>query len=88
MSTVLSGKAMVVTLGPNEFVLIGTHCHFTFRPIGVNTGKAWQYLKVEEGRYENGTFRFMRILNGDETDWGGPSVGNRTTVLHMTLTSR
>jgi hypothetical protein len=83
-----SGMAMVVTLGPNEFVLIGTHCHFTFRLIGVNTGKAWQYLKVEEGRYENGAFKFMRILNGDETDWGGPSVGNRPTVLHVTLTKR
>ena len=65
------GKAMIVQLGENEFVLIGTLCHFTFKPMGVNSGKAWQYLKVEEGHYENGTFKPLRILNGDETDWGG-----------------
>jgi beta-galactosidase GanA len=29
-----------------------------------------QFLRVEEGRYENGAFKFMRILNGDQTDWG------------------
>jgi hypothetical protein len=44
------GKAMVVQLGENEFILIGTLCHFTFKPLGANEGKAWQYLKVEEGQ--------------------------------------
>lgn len=29
-----------------------------------------QFLRVEEGAYENGTFKFSRILNGDQTDWG------------------
>jgi hypothetical protein len=29
-----------------------------------------QFLRVEEGAYENGTFKFQRILNGDQTDWG------------------
>lgn len=29
-----------------------------------------QFLKVEQGTYENGEFKFLRILNGDETDWG------------------
>jgi hypothetical protein len=29
-----------------------------------------QFLRVEEGIYENGAFKFMRILNGDQTDWG------------------
>jgi hypothetical protein len=48
------GKAMVVQLGECEFLLIGTLCHFTFKPVGINAGKSWQYLKVEEGKYENG----------------------------------
>jgi len=82
------GKVMVVTFGANEFVLIGTHCHLTFRPTGTNIGKAWQYLKVEEGEYKNGVFNFLRILNGDETDWGGPSFSNLPTLLHVTLTAR
>ena len=29
-----------------------------------------QFLRVEEGAYENGAFKFQRILNGDQTDWG------------------
>jgi beta-galactosidase GanA len=81
-------KAMVVQLGDNEFLLIGTLCHFTFKPLGANAGKAWQYLKVEEGTYENGKFKLLRILNGDETDWGGPRVGAIPTVLHVTLIAR
>jgi hypothetical protein len=82
------GKAMVVQLGENEFVLIGSLCHFTFKPLGVNAGKAWQYLKVEEGRYENGTFKLLRIRNGDETDWGGPRIGVVPVILHTTLITR
>ncbi|MFH0756665.1 MAG: DUF5597 domain-containing protein [Bacteroidota bacterium] len=82
------GKAMVVQLGENEFVLVGTHCRFTFRPVGANAGRAWQFLKVEEGRYENGTFRLLRIRNGDETDWGGPRIGDVPAVLHTTLVVR
>ena len=82
------GKAMVVQLGENEFVLIGTLCHFTFKPVGANEGKAWQYLKVEEGHYENGIFKLLRIRNGDETDWGGPRFNNMPVVLHTTLITR
>ena len=82
------GKAMVVKLGDNEFVLIGTLCHFTFKPVGINSGKEWQYLKVEEGQYENNSFKLLRIRNGDETDWGGPRFGVIPAVLHTTLITR
>ena len=82
------GKAMVVQLGENEFLLIGTLCHFTFKPLGANTGKAWQYLKVEEGQYENGTYKLLRNRNGDETDWGGPRFGAAPVVLHTKLVTR
>jgi hypothetical protein len=82
------GKAMVVQLGDNDFILIGSLCHFTFKPVGTNAGKAWQYLKVEEGKYENGNFKLLRIRNGDETDWGGPRCGAGPVVLHTTLIVR
>jgi len=81
-------KAMVVQLGEDEFLLIGTLCHFTFKPLGANAGKVWQYLKVEEGQYENGTFKLLRIRNGDETDWGGPRIGAVPVVLRTTLVVR
>jgi hypothetical protein len=82
------GKAMIVKLAENKFILIGTLCHITFRPVGNNSGKAWQYLKVEEGSYENNSFKILRIRNGDETDWGGPGFDAKPTVLQITLTVR
>ena len=83
-----TGKLMVVKLDENKFIIIGTRCHITFYPTGNNSGKAWQYLKVEEGHYENGTFKLLRILNGDETDFGGPRFGATPVVLQMTLLVR
>jgi len=82
------GHIMIVKLAENRFIAIGVHCHITFTPIGGNTGKAWQYLKVEEGNYENGQFKMLRILNGDETDWGGPRFGAKPTVLQISLVTR
>jgi hypothetical protein len=83
-----TGKVMIVQLEENKFIVIGTRCHITFHPLGNNEGKAWQYLKVEEGRYENGNFKSLRILNGDETDWGGPGFGDAPTVLQISLVVR
>jgi hypothetical protein len=82
------GKVLVAQLGESEFVVIGTLCRITFRPVGAGAGKAWQYLKVEEGRYENGAFKLLRIRNGDETDWGGPRFGAAPAVLRVTLVTR
>jgi hypothetical protein len=82
------GKALVAQLGESEFVVMGALCRITFRPVGAGAGKAWQYLTVEEGRYENGAFTLSRIRNGDETDWGGPRFGAVPAVLHVTLVTR
>jgi len=82
------GKTMIVKLEENKFVITGTLCHLTFKPTGNNSGKTWQYLKVEEGRYENGVFKSLRILNGDETDFGGPGFGTTPTVLQVSLITR
>jgi hypothetical protein len=60
----------------------------SFRPAGNIQGKTWQYLKVEEGRYDNGTFRTLRILNGDETHWGGPAFGSVPSLIRVTLVTR
>jgi hypothetical protein len=66
----------------------GTLARNPFRPAGARAGKDWQYLKVEEGRYENRVFALSRIRNGDETDWGGPRFGAVPAVLHITLVTR
>ena len=83
-----TGKMMIVQLSDDKFVSIGTSARLTFKPIGKNEGKPWQYLKVEEGNFENGVFKPIRILNGDETDWGGPYFGTTPHVLQISLVLR
>jgi len=83
-----TGKLLLAQQGENEFIVVGTQCRLTFRPLGANASKAWQYLKVEEGQYENGNFKVLRIRNGDETDGGGPRFGNVPAVLHTSLILR
>ncbi|WP_426582865.1 DUF5597 domain-containing protein [Mucilaginibacter sp. R-33] len=83
-----NGKAMIVSLNENKFIMTGTNCRITFRPAGSNTGKAWQYLKVEEYWYDQSVFKSLRILNGDETDWGGPAIGDKPRVLRISLVVR
>ena len=82
------GNAMIVLLDENSFIMMGERCHIALHPAGRNAGKAWQYLKVEEGRYEDGIFHPLRILNGDETDWGGPGFGIHPAVLRATVILR
>ena len=83
-----TGKAMIIILDENKFMVTGTLCRITFHPTGNNSNKPWQYLKVEEGIYTNGLFQPLRILNGDETDWGGPLFGPTPTILQATLILR
>jgi len=79
---------MIVQQGADDFIVIGSKCHFTFQPARSNAGRAWQYLKVEEGHYVNGEFKFLRILNGDETDFGGPGFGAEPVALKVELVVR
>ena len=88
------GTALVIQLDQNTFLVTGTLCRITFHPTGSDSTKPWQYLKVEEGSFDNGTFQPRRILNGDETDWGGPAFdlvatpGILPPLLRVTLTTR
>jgi hypothetical protein len=43
-----------------------------------------QFLRVEEGAYEDGVFKPIRIWNGDETDWG-LDFSSEPVVLRVTL---
>ena len=87
-NTIPTGRTMIVQLEPNKFMVIGSLCNITFKPLKQNLNKPWQYLKVEEGHYKNGTFEPLRILNGDETDWGGPRFDKQTTLLQIELVTR
>lgn len=81
-----SGKLLVIQQDKNTFFVVGTLARITFSPDGGK--KPWQYLRVEEGAYVNGVFKPSRILNGDETDWGGPAFGAEPTLIRVTLSAR
>jgi beta-galactosidase GanA len=61
------GRALVAKIGDNEFLVTGAFCRVDFKSA---SGGQRDFLRVEEGGYENGTWRRIRIWNGDETDWG------------------
>ena len=63
-----TGRALVAQLGDNQFLVAGYFCRVDFQPAAPD--KRRQFMRVDEGTYENGVFKFIRILNGDETDYG------------------
>lgn len=83
-----TGKVLIIQQDKNTFLVTGTLARITFKPAAAGPAKAWQYLKVEEGSYANGVFTPRRMLNGDETDWGGPAFGPRPTLIRVTLNTR
>jgi len=77
-----NGRVLVAQLKENEFLVAGYFCTVDFRP--VDAGKNRQFLRAEEGTYENGEFKFIRIWNGDETDYG-LNFHSEPTILHVSL---
>jgi hypothetical protein len=45
-----------------------------------------QFLRVEEGAYEGGAFKFQRILNGGQTDWG-LNFGSQPEVIRVSVST-
>lgn len=64
------GGALVGRLGNDEFLVTGHACRVDFSPSDPLSKAKREYLRVEEGTYEGGTFVPVRIWNGDQTDWG------------------
>ena len=65
-----NGRILIAQLAGNQFLVAGIHVRADFEPADKSSGKQRLFLKVEEGKYENGVFRVIRIWNGDQTDWG------------------
>jgi beta-galactosidase GanA len=76
------GGALVGKLGPNEFLVSAIHARVDFRP--AETGKQRQFVRVEQGYYEHGVWKFERIWNGDQTDYG-LNFTSAHEVLRVTL---
>jgi beta-galactosidase GanA len=62
------GRALVAQLGPDEFLVTGEAVRVDFRP--KDSGKHLEFVRVEEGTYVDGKWKFLRVWNGDQTDYG------------------
>lgn len=77
------GGVLIAELGPNKYLVTGYHARVEFLP-AVGRHKHLILDRVEQGRYENGEWKFLRLWNGDQTDWGLNFVG-APEVLHVIL---
>lgn len=78
------GSALVAQLAPNEFLVTGLDASVIFHLPGKLPWIRSQILTAEQGRYENGVWKPLRILNGDETD-RGLHFYDQPTVVRVTM---
>ena len=78
------GRALVAQLGPDEFLVTGVSARVDFKPTDAAGGKHREFVRVEEGTYVDGKWKFLRIWNGDQTDYG-LNFTTQPQVLRVTL---
>ncbi|MDR3777135.1 MAG: DUF5597 domain-containing protein [Terracidiphilus sp.] len=64
------GTALVAQLGPDEFLVTGFDASIIFHLPGKMPWIHSQIISAEQGTYENGVWKPLRLWNGDETDRG------------------
>jgi len=69
-TTSAHGVALVAQLGTDEFLVTGIDAAVSFHLPGRLPGTRMQILSAEEGSFQSGVWKTIRLLNGDETDRG------------------
>jgi hypothetical protein len=64
------GAALIAQLGPNEFLVTGVDTSVVFHLPGKLPWMRSQIVTAEQGSYEGGKWKPVRLWNGDETDRG------------------
>jgi len=64
------GSAVVAQIGPDEFLVTGIDASVTFHLPGKLPWMRSEIVSAEQGIYENGVWKPLRLWNGDETDRG------------------
>jgi hypothetical protein len=64
------GSAVVAQIGPDEFLVTGIDASVTFHLPGKLPWMRSEIVSAEQGVYENGVWKPLRLWNGDETDRG------------------
>ena len=62
-----TGRVLVGQLSPDEFLLAGFDASVVFRPRAGSKETQAQFLRVEEGTFEEGKWKATRLWNGDQT---------------------
>jgi hypothetical protein len=81
-----TGGALVGRLGDDVFLVAGHACRVDFHTSGPGSGAQREFHRVEEGTFENGAFRPIRIWNGDQTDYG-LNFGSTPVALRVRVRS-
>lgn len=77
-------SALVARLGPNEFLVTGVDASVSFHLPGKLPWIRSEVVTAEQGVYENGEWKPLRIWNGDETD-RGLDFHQQPEVVHVRL---
>jgi beta-galactosidase GanA len=64
------GGVLIGELGTDEFLVTGYHARVSFDLAAAHGEHKTQFVRVEEGFYRDGVWHFLRVWNGDQTDWG------------------
>ncbi len=79
------GVALVAQLGPDEFLVTGVDVSVRFHLPGKLPDMRMQILSAEEGAYDNGAWKSVRLWNGDETDRGLNFHADQPEVVRVRL---
>jgi beta-galactosidase GanA len=79
------GGVLIAQLGKDEYLVTGYHARIDFAPGSAHAHQHFMMERVEEGTYDDaGQWHFMRLWNGDQTDWG-LNFTSAPQVLHVKL---
>ncbi|MBN8261031.1 MAG: DUF5597 domain-containing protein [Xanthomonadales bacterium] len=79
------GSALIVQLGPDEFLVTGTHARIAINAADPANAARQVYEYVDEGTYDaDGNWVFRRRWNGDQTDYG-LNFSSATQLLRVKL---
>jgi hypothetical protein len=78
------GAALVAQLGPDEFLVTGVDASVSFHLPGKLPWIRSQIVSAEQGTYENGVWKPLRLWNGDEDD-RGLSFYEKPEVVRMRM---
>jgi hypothetical protein len=78
------GSAVIAQLGPDEFLVTGIDASVTFHLPGKLPWMRSEIISAEQGTYDNGVWKPLRLWNGDETD-RGLTFHQQPEYVHVTV---